>query len=71
MLVTATWNETGDSKIAGRAWSTVEFEVGKEAEVRRIGKGALDVDARHIHGRGMRRVGMSYPPPYAWRRALG
>ena len=44
MLVTATWNKTGDPKLAGRAWSTVEFEVGKEDEVRRIGAGVLDLD---------------------------
>ena len=44
MLVTATWNETGDPALAGRAWSTVEFEVGKEDEVRRIGAGVLDLD---------------------------
>ena len=44
MLVTATWNERNDPKDAGRVWSTVEFEVGKEDEVRRIGKGILDAD---------------------------
>jgi len=44
MLVTATWNERNDPAAAGRAWSTVEFEVGKEDQVRRIGTGVLDVD---------------------------
>ena len=44
MLVTATWNERNDPKDAGHVWSTVEFEVGKEDEVRRIGKGILDAD---------------------------
>ena len=44
MLVTATWNERNDPTLAGRAWSTVEFEVGKEEEVRRIGAGVLDLD---------------------------
>ena len=44
MLVTATWNERNDPEIAGRVWSLVEFEVGKEDEVRRIGKGVLDTD---------------------------
>ena len=45
MLVTAVWD--GDKK--GRnwgqtAWSPVEFEVGRESEVRRIGAGILDQD---------------------------
>lgn len=45
MLVTAVWN--GDKK--GRKWnetnwSLVEFEVGKEDEVRQIGAGILDLD---------------------------
>ena len=45
MLVTAVWD--GDKK--GRswsqtAWSPVEFEVGRENEVRRIGAGILDQD---------------------------
>ena len=44
MLVTATWNERNDPAATGRAWSTVEFEVGKEDEVRRIGVGVLDQD---------------------------
>lgn len=44
MLVTATWNEDGSSKLAGHVWSTVEFEVGKEENVRRIGAGVLDQD---------------------------
>ena len=44
MLVTATWNEKSDPKATGHAWSTVEFEVGKESEVRCIGKGVLDQD---------------------------
>ena len=44
MLVTATWNERRNPKITGRMWSTVEFEVGREREVRRIGAGILDVD---------------------------
>ena len=44
MLVTATWNDRHDDKATGHAWSTVEFEVGKESEVRRIGAGILDLD---------------------------
>ena len=44
MLVTATWNDRHDDKATGRAWSTVEFEVGRESEVRRIGAGILDQD---------------------------
>lgn len=44
MLVTATWNARGDSDATGRAWSTVEFEVGNEDQVRRIGEGILDLD---------------------------
>ena len=44
MLVTATWNDGNGSGIAGRAWSTVEFEVGREDDVRRIGAGVLDFD---------------------------
>lgn len=44
MLVTATWNENADPKLTGHVWSTVEFEVGKESEVRRIGSGILDQD---------------------------
>ena len=49
MLVTATWNDRHDEKATGRAWSTVEFEVGKEAEVRRIGAGVLDADWHCIY----------------------
>ena len=44
MLVTATRYEHNDPKETGHAWSTVEFEVGKESEVRCIGKGVLDQD---------------------------
>ena len=45
MLVTAVWD--GEKK--GRpwnqtAWSLVEFTVGEEEKVRRIGAGVLDLD---------------------------
>lgn len=49
LLVTATWNETSDPALTGRGWSPVEFEVGKEAAVRRIGAGILDVDWHCIY----------------------
>jgi hypothetical protein len=49
MLVTATWNERNDPMLAGRAWSAVEFEVGKEEEVRRMGAGILDLDWHCIY----------------------
>ena len=49
MLVTATWNDRKDPNATGRAWSTVEFEVGKESEVRRIGAGVLDQDWHCIY----------------------
>ena len=45
MLVTAVWD--GDTKGRGwedTDWSLVEFEVGRECEVRRIGAGILDKD---------------------------
>ena len=44
LLMTATWNERNDPALAGKAWSTVEFEVGREDKVRRIGAGVLDLD---------------------------
>ena len=44
MLAMATWNETNNPAMTGRVWSTVEFEVGKESDVRRIGAGILDQD---------------------------
>ena len=44
LLVTATCRDDYDPKVTGRAWSLVEFEVGKERDVRRIGAGILDLD---------------------------
>lgn len=42
MLVTAIWD--GDKKDFRAAWSLVEFTVGEEDKVRRIGAGVLDAD---------------------------
>ena len=44
LLVTAAWDGHIKGEWARTAWSTVEFEVGKEDQVRRIGAGILDHD---------------------------
>lgn len=44
LLVTAIWDGEKRGHWTDSAWSPVEFEVGKESEVRRIGAGILDLD---------------------------
>ena len=49
MLVTAIWDGERKSDWWNSAWSLVEFEVGKENEVRQIGAGILDLDWHCIY----------------------
>ena len=44
MLATVIWNGVEDGNSARREWTPVEFEVGREDRVRRIGAGTLDQD---------------------------
>jgi len=44
MVVTAIWNGDRMEHWTKGAWSPVEFTVGEEEKVRRIGKGAYDLD---------------------------